>query len=65
MNDAAFRRNAASGWRTHDRFRSGARDLGWLARRTPGWAARQIASNHFPMTTMPAETAALLMEAVG
>jgi pimeloyl-ACP methyl ester carboxylesterase len=35
------------------------------AGRTPGWAARQIPSNHFPMTTMPDETAALLMEAVG
>ena len=40
-------------------------DYNEWARRTPGWAARQIASNHFPMTTMPAETAALLMEAVG
>jgi hypothetical protein len=36
----------------------------WAAR-TPGWAARKIPSNHFPMTTMPDETAALLMEAVG
>jgi pimeloyl-ACP methyl ester carboxylesterase len=36
----------------------------WAAR-TPGWAAREIASNHFPMTTMPDATAALLMEAVG
>ncbi len=35
------------------------------ARRTPGWSARRIASNHFPMTTMPEETAALLMEVVG
>jgi pimeloyl-ACP methyl ester carboxylesterase len=32
------------------------------ASRTPGWTARKIASNHFPMTTMPAETAALLVE---
>jgi pimeloyl-ACP methyl ester carboxylesterase len=32
------------------------------ARRTPGWSARQIASNHFPMTTMPDQTADLLME---
>jgi hypothetical protein len=36
----------------------------WAAR-TPGWTARQIASNHFPMTTMPDETAGLHMEAVG
>jgi pimeloyl-ACP methyl ester carboxylesterase len=35
------------------------------ASRTPGWSARKIASNHFPMTTMPDETAALLMEATG
>jgi pimeloyl-ACP methyl ester carboxylesterase len=35
------------------------------ARRTPGWAARKIASNHFPMTTMPAETADLLSEVAG
>jgi pimeloyl-ACP methyl ester carboxylesterase len=35
------------------------------ASRTPGWSARKIASNHFPMTTMPDETAALLMEAAG
>jgi len=33
------------------------------ASRTPGWSAREIASNHFPMTTMPEETAELLMEA--
>ncbi|HEY2136690.1 MAG TPA: alpha/beta hydrolase, partial [Xanthobacteraceae bacterium] len=32
------------------------------ASREPGWSARQIASNHFPMTTMPKETADLLME---
>ena len=32
------------------------------AGRTPGWSARKIASNHFPMTTMPEETAALLMD---
>src|SRR6185503_15542125 len=36
----------------------------WAAR-TPSWAAQKIASNHFPMTTMPNETATLLMEAVG
>jgi len=35
------------------------------ASRTPGWSARKIASNHFPMTTMPDETAALLMDAAG
>lgn len=39
-------------------------DYDW-ASRTPGWSARKIASNHFPMTTMPDETAALLMEAAG
>ncbi len=33
----------------------------WAAR-TPGWTARKLASNHFPMTTMPDETADLLME---
>jgi pimeloyl-ACP methyl ester carboxylesterase len=32
------------------------------ASREPGWSAREIASNHFPMTTMPNETADLLME---
>ena len=32
------------------------------ASRTPGWSARKIASNHFPMTTMPEETAALLLD---
>ncbi len=32
------------------------------ASREPGWSARKIASNHFPMTTMPRETADLLME---
>jgi hypothetical protein len=32
------------------------------ASRTPGWSARAIASNHFPMTTMPDETTELLME---
>jgi hypothetical protein len=32
------------------------------AGRTSGWSARKIASNHFPMTTMPGETAALLMD---
>jgi pimeloyl-ACP methyl ester carboxylesterase len=32
------------------------------AGRTPGWSARKIASNHFPMTTMPEETAALLID---
>jgi hypothetical protein len=31
------------------------------ASRTPGWSARKIPSNHFPMTTMPDETAELLM----
>jgi hypothetical protein len=31
------------------------------ASRAPGWSARKIASNHFPMTTMPDETAELLM----
>jgi pimeloyl-ACP methyl ester carboxylesterase len=36
----------------------------WTSR-TPGWSARKIASNHFPMTTMPDETAALLIEAAG
>jgi pimeloyl-ACP methyl ester carboxylesterase len=35
------------------------------AGRTPGWSAREIASNHFPMTTMPDETAGLLMEIAG
>jgi pimeloyl-ACP methyl ester carboxylesterase len=35
------------------------------AGRTPGWSARKIASNHFPMTTMPEETAALLIEIAG
>ena len=32
------------------------------ASRTPGWSARKIASNHFPMTTMPDETSAVLMD---
>src|SRR5262249_5994310 len=32
------------------------------ASRQPGWSARQIPSNHFPMTAMPEETAALLLE---
>jgi hypothetical protein len=32
------------------------------AGRTPGWSARTIGSNHFPMTTMPDETAELLMD---
>jgi pimeloyl-ACP methyl ester carboxylesterase len=32
------------------------------AGRAAGWAARQIPSNHFPMTTMPDETAHLLLE---
>jgi pimeloyl-ACP methyl ester carboxylesterase len=32
------------------------------ASREPGWSARKLASNHFPMTTMPEETADLLME---
>lgn len=36
-----------------------------FASRTPGWTARTIASNHFPMTTMPDETAALLTELAG
>jgi pimeloyl-ACP methyl ester carboxylesterase len=31
------------------------------ASRTPGWSVRKIPSNHFPMTTMPDETAELLM----
>jgi pimeloyl-ACP methyl ester carboxylesterase len=35
------------------------------ARRTPGWSARKIASNHFPMTTMPRETADLLVDIAG
>jgi pimeloyl-ACP methyl ester carboxylesterase len=35
------------------------------ASREPGWSAREIASNHFPMTTMPDETAALLLDAAG
>ena len=35
------------------------------ASRTPGWSVRKIASNHFPMTTMPDETATLLMELGG
>jgi pimeloyl-ACP methyl ester carboxylesterase len=35
------------------------------ASREPGWSAREIASNHFPMTTMPDETAELLMAAGG
>jgi pimeloyl-ACP methyl ester carboxylesterase len=35
------------------------------ASREPGWSARQIPSNHFPMTTMPAATADLLMEVAG
>jgi pimeloyl-ACP methyl ester carboxylesterase len=35
------------------------------ASREPGWSARKLASNHFPMTTMPKETADLLMEAAG
>ena len=33
------------------------------ASREPGWAARTIPSNHFPMTTMPQETADLLLDA--
>ncbi len=33
------------------------------ASRTSGWSARKIASNHFPMTTMPDETAELLIDA--
>ena len=32
------------------------------AGREPGWSARQIPSNHFPMTTMPEATADLLLE---
>ena len=32
------------------------------ASREPGWAAREIPSNHFPMTTMPDETARLLLD---
>jgi hypothetical protein len=41
------------------------------ASREPGWSARKLASNHFPMTTMPKmttmpnETADLLMETAG
>ena len=35
------------------------------ASREPGWSARKLASNHFPMTTMPNETAELLMETAG
>jgi pimeloyl-ACP methyl ester carboxylesterase len=35
------------------------------ASREPGWSARKLASNHFPMTTMPDETAELLMETAG
>jgi|SRR5690349_15842368 len=35
------------------------------ASRAPGWSARKIASNHFPMTTMPDETADLLAEIAG
>src|SRR5882762_1385142 len=35
------------------------------ASREPGWSARKLASNHFPMTTMPNETADLLMETAG
>jgi pimeloyl-ACP methyl ester carboxylesterase len=35
------------------------------ASRAPGWSARTIPSNHFPMTTMPDETAALLAEVAG
>src|SRR6266852_5627592 len=31
----------------------------------PGWSARKIPSNHFPMTTMPDATADLLMELAG
>lgn len=36
----------------------------WAAR-TPGWSAHELASNHFPMTTMPHETADLLMALAG
>jgi len=35
------------------------------AGRTPGWSARKITSNHFPMTTVPEETAGLLVEIAG
>jgi pimeloyl-ACP methyl ester carboxylesterase len=35
------------------------------ASREPGWSARKIPSNHFPMTTMPDATADLLMEIAG
>jgi pimeloyl-ACP methyl ester carboxylesterase len=35
------------------------------ASREPGWSARKLASNHFPMATMPNETADLLMETAG
>jgi len=36
----------------------------WAAR-TPGWSAHKLASNHFPMTTMPHETTDLLMALAG
>ncbi|HUI97739.1 MAG TPA: alpha/beta hydrolase [Xanthobacteraceae bacterium] len=36
----------------------------WAAR-TPGWSAHELASDHFPMTTMPRETADLLMALAG
>jgi pimeloyl-ACP methyl ester carboxylesterase len=36
----------------------------WAARE-PGWSAHELASNHFPMTTMPHETADLLMALAG
>lgn len=32
------------------------------ASREPGWVARTIPSNHFPMTTLPRETADLLLD---